>query len=140
MAFDLIRVCLVGPSDPTWLAQLQLPDMRSDEAAGLDVSVFADDADLERILVEVRPQVIVSIGREDQFPRLYDAPLEVRRRWIAVEDPAPRSNGRFVRYWRRPTRTGSRSPMTIRHASPGIASHRHRDSDWRCCGERGNEG
>jgi hypothetical protein len=98
MAFDLIRVCLFGPSDPTWLAQLQLPDMGSVEAAGFDVTSVADDADMERILVDLRPQVIVSIGREDQFPRLYDAPVDVRRRWIAVEDPAPRSIGRFVRY------------------------------------------
>jgi glycosyltransferase involved in cell wall biosynthesis len=57
------------------------------EAAGFDISTFADDAELERILVEIRPQVIVSFGQAATYRQLWAAPLEVRRRWVHIENP-----------------------------------------------------
>ncbi|MFT4040946.1 MAG: glycosyltransferase [Thermomicrobiales bacterium] len=90
MAFDLIRVCAFGDCDPAWLANLRLADASSVEAAEFDVTPAPDDADLARLLVTVRPQVIISVGEIEQFPRLLNAPLEYRRRWLhfpTQEDP-----------------------------------------------------
>jgi glycosyltransferase involved in cell wall biosynthesis len=58
------------------------------EAAGFDVHAYADDAELSRILAQVRPQVIVSVGGAGAFAHLDAAPAEIRRRRVVVSDPA----------------------------------------------------
>ncbi len=87
MAFDLIRVCILGTNDPDWTSRVLLRDAGADEAAGFDIVAFADDANLSRILTEIRPQVIVTVGQPESFPRLWAAPLEIRRRWVNVPNP-----------------------------------------------------
>jgi glycosyltransferase involved in cell wall biosynthesis len=86
MAFDLIRVCLLGRVDSAWNERVRLPQMAEYEASGFDIFAFADDADLTRILTEIRPQVIVTLGDPQRYPRLWDTPLEVRKRWVSVEN------------------------------------------------------
>src|SRR3954471_24208003 len=87
MAFDLLKVCVFGCNDPEWLAKLRLGGMSSEEASGFDIHAFDDDAQLEQILVDLRPQVFVSFGQSDTYRRLWGAPLDIRQRWINVEDP-----------------------------------------------------
>lgn len=87
MAFDLLRVSVFGECDPTWLASVRLASSTPVEAAGFDICPAPDDTGLTRILGEVRPQVIVSVGALDAFPRLMAAPLEVRKRWLHYPEP-----------------------------------------------------
>ncbi|MCA9878531.1 MAG: glycosyltransferase [Thermomicrobiales bacterium] len=87
MAFDLIRVCVFGVCEPGWLAGLRLAGASAVEASAFDVRPVADDADLARVLADVRPQVVVSVGDLASFPRLLGAPLEVRKRWLHLADP-----------------------------------------------------
>jgi O-antigen biosynthesis protein len=47
-----------------------------------DFTLFADDTDLSRVLRELDPQCIVTIGKQADFPNLMAAPYYVRRRWI----------------------------------------------------------
>src|SRR5690348_15992587 len=88
MSFDLIRVCLFGRADIDWLERVRLRGMREVEADAFDVHAFLDDAGLGRILADLRPQVIVTVGAPDDYPNLLAAPIEIRRRWINFDDPA----------------------------------------------------
>jgi glycosyltransferase involved in cell wall biosynthesis len=87
MAFDLLKVCVFGCKNPEWLENLRLRGMRPEEASGFDVHTFDDDAQLEQILVDLRPQVLVSFGQPETYHRLWAAPLDVRLRWINIDDP-----------------------------------------------------
>lgn len=69
------------------LAEIPPEQLRSHQAESYEtdafaISVFADDAELPRILRELDPQAIVTIGRMEDFPQLAAAPYYVRRRWI----------------------------------------------------------
>ena len=87
MAFDLIRVSLLGRVDPEWIGRVRLSAVAKSEASGFDISAFPDDAELPRILTEIRPQVIVTLGDPHRYPRLWDLPLEIRKRWVSVDNP-----------------------------------------------------
>lgn len=89
MAFDLIRVAVFGQSEPDWLEQLRIAGLEEKEAATFDARLFANDAALSRVLADFRPQVLVSFGKPESFPQLWYAPLDVRRRWLNYELPAP---------------------------------------------------
>jgi O-antigen biosynthesis protein len=52
------------------------------EADEFSISVFPDDSDLERILLELEPQAIVSVGELESFSKLLAAPYYIRRKWI----------------------------------------------------------
>jgi glycosyltransferase involved in cell wall biosynthesis len=99
MAFDLITVCVFGRTDQDWLDRVRTTDTcgRGTEATGFDLHAFDDDSDLEAILARVRPHVLVTFGHAQQdFPRLWRAPLEVRRRWLHYDpgaDPAAVAEG-----------------------------------------------
>ena len=68
----------------------QLPDAEqlrshpapSFEADSFSFSLFDTDADLHRILNDLAPQCIVTIGEESSFTNLMAAPYYVRRMWI----------------------------------------------------------
>ncbi|MEP6484982.1 MAG: glycosyltransferase family 2 protein [Rudaea sp.] len=62
--------------------QLRSHAAESYEADEFSIHVFADDADLDRVLCELEPQAIVSIGKVDDFPKLLAAPYYIRRKWI----------------------------------------------------------
>jgi glycosyltransferase involved in cell wall biosynthesis len=87
MAFDLLKVCVFGCNDPAWLENVRLSGMSPEEASSFDIQAFDDDAQLEQILVDLRPQVLVSLGQPDAYRRLWASPLDVRRRWVSVTDP-----------------------------------------------------
>lgn len=79
-------VCIFGARD----IKLQSEPEGSDiETRALDCRCFDDDQDLERILIEHRPHVIVSFGDvQENFPSLMTAPFETRRRWLHFEHDA----------------------------------------------------
>lgn len=85
---SLIRVALFGPADPAWVAGLRLAGVPGFEADGFDVRRFADDAGVPAVLAEHRPQVVVTLGPPERYPRLLAQPIEVRKRWVSVPDPA----------------------------------------------------
>ncbi|HXK20653.1 MAG TPA: glycosyltransferase [Polyangiaceae bacterium] len=82
MAFEVLVVCVFGLGDRERARAITLPDALSLEADHFELHSFDDDSDLPRILVDIRPQVLVSFGSEDDFQQLRAAPIEVRRRWI----------------------------------------------------------
>jgi O-antigen biosynthesis protein len=87
MAFEVLVVCVFGLADAERGRAIKLRGVPESEADHFELHLFEDDRDLSRILTELRPQVIVSFGRETSYERLLGAPLEVRRRWINFEDP-----------------------------------------------------
>src|SRR3712207_6744935 len=87
MTFNLVRVCILGQTDLRWCDRIQLRGATPVEAAGFDIHAFADDSELARILIEIRPQVIVTFGQAETYRQLWAAPLEIRRRWVNFETP-----------------------------------------------------
>ena len=76
----------------------ELPPLRSHAAESYEtdefaLSVFADDSDLERILRDLEPQAIVTIGHMERFTRLMAAPYYIRRRWIHKHSASELSGG-----------------------------------------------
>jgi glycosyltransferase involved in cell wall biosynthesis len=76
-------ICIFGALDITLTSSAEGPDF---ETRDLDCRCFADDRDLERILIEVRPHVIITFGVLEGFTRLMSAPFEIRRRWLHFAD------------------------------------------------------
>jgi glycosyltransferase involved in cell wall biosynthesis len=68
--------------------QLRSHHAESYEADEFVIELFADDTELERVLLEFEPQAIVSIGDIERFPRLLAAPYYVRRKWIHKDHAA----------------------------------------------------
>jgi glycosyltransferase involved in cell wall biosynthesis len=66
--------------------QLRSHHAESYETDEFSISVFADDSELDRILLELEPQAIVSIGVLENFPKLLAAPHYIRRKWIHKKD------------------------------------------------------
>src|SRR6185369_16768137 len=62
--------------------QLRSHHAESYEADEFAISVFADDSNLDRVLAEVDPQAIVSVGVLENFRKLLAAPYYIRRKWI----------------------------------------------------------
>lgn len=56
------------------------------ETAEMDCRYYADDSDLNRILVKDRPVAIVSFGEQENFPNLMNSPWFVRRMWLNFQD------------------------------------------------------
>ena len=80
MAHDLISVLIIGTDlNPT----VPLSEV---EAHDFNVLHLADDRELEKALVEFRPQVVLTVGRFDSFSNLATAPFEIRRRWLHFEE------------------------------------------------------
>lgn len=89
MGFNLIRVLLVGSFDAAWQERITVQRLEQWEATGFDIHARLDDAHLPRVLAELQPQVIVSLGAPERYPELMRVPLEVRRRWLSFEQPVP---------------------------------------------------
>lgn len=62
--------------------QLRSHDAESYEADEFSLHLYADDSNLEKVLAELEPQAIVSIGEIGAFPKLLAAPYYIRRKWI----------------------------------------------------------
>jgi glycosyltransferase involved in cell wall biosynthesis len=78
-------VCIFGTDS---LVLSSGPKARDSATRKLDCRCYPDDRDLERILAEDQPDVIVTIGRPEDYPKLMAAPADVSRRWINFEDAA----------------------------------------------------
>lgn len=87
MAFDLITVTVFGHPDSDFADRLRLAGMAEHEADDFDVHVFDADDTLDAVLAAVRPQVVLSFGPIERFPRLCAGPLEVRKRWLHFDVP-----------------------------------------------------
>ena len=62
--------------------QLRSHEAQDYETDEFSFHLFADDSELEKILAELEPQAIVSVGKIDVFQKLLAAPYYIRRKWI----------------------------------------------------------
>ena len=76
-------VCIFGAQDIKLYSSAAAPDIETRE---LNCACFADDRDLERILISLRPHVIVTFGVMEEYRNLMAAPFDVRRRWLHFSD------------------------------------------------------
>lgn len=83
---DLVSVLILAPPPGFDLAQLVSRDLGAMAARSFDTRVIANDADLARELVNHRPHAIVTFGRAQDFPNLWNSQLEVRKRWLHYDD------------------------------------------------------
>jgi O-antigen biosynthesis protein len=83
MAEQLPVVCIFGAENIELYSDTKAPEI---ETRKLDCRCFADDGNLERILIEVRPHVIITFGVMESFTKLMGAPFEIRRRWLHFAD------------------------------------------------------
>jgi glycosyltransferase involved in cell wall biosynthesis len=74
-------ICVFG-SRPL---ELITPTGEDYEEKRLDCRCYPADSGLERILVQDKPQVFITVGNRSSFPNLIKAPFEVRKRWIHYE-------------------------------------------------------
>lgn len=68
---------------------LGAPDATPADPHDLDCRWQASDDDLASILARERPDVIVSFGPRDRYPRLNAAPHDIRRRWLHFDTAEP---------------------------------------------------
>ncbi len=61
---------------------LVTPAAEDYEERRLDCRSYSSDLNLEQILIQDRPHVIVSIGQISSFPNIGKAPFEIRKRWL----------------------------------------------------------
>ncbi len=71
-------VCIFGHRNMA----LVTPTADDYEEKQLDCRCYASDADLERVLVRDRPDVIITSGNRASFSNLAHAPSEIRKRWL----------------------------------------------------------
>lgn len=74
-------ICILG-SGPI---ELVTPVKEDYEENRLDVRCYPQSANLEKILVCDRPNVIITIGQQSAFPQLINAPAEIKKRWLHYE-------------------------------------------------------
>lgn len=92
----LPKVAIFGVSSMDELPprdQLRSHQAESYETDEFAFRVFADDSNLENVLLEFEPQAIVSIGVVKDFPKLLAAPYYIRRKWIHKD------NAKDLRGW-----------------------------------------
>ncbi len=91
---NLPVVVIFGKTNITLQSPGLVPDYETRE---LDCRCYLDDTNLDCILAQDRPDVVVSLGRLAGFPRLQAAPYEVRRRWLHFDERArPEQVGKAV--------------------------------------------
>lgn len=76
-------VCIFGAADIQLKSDANCPSYETSE---LDCYCFPDDRDLQNILREYDPHVIVTIGEEASYRNLMSSPYEIRRRWLNFPD------------------------------------------------------
>jgi len=76
-------VCIFGAEGIQLYSSTEAPDIETRE---LTCHCYADDSDLEAILIARRPHVIITFGVMEQFARLMVAPFDIRRRWLHFSD------------------------------------------------------
>jgi len=71
-------ICIFGDDD----FELVSPILEDYEEKRLDCRCYSSDSDLEQVLIQDRPHVIITIGDPPSFPNLIKAPFEIRKRWL----------------------------------------------------------
>lgn len=71
-------ICIFAPGD----FSLVTPRGEDYEEDRLDCRCYHSDSNLDKILVQDKPQVIITTGKRSSFPNLIKAPPEVKKRWI----------------------------------------------------------
>jgi glycosyltransferase involved in cell wall biosynthesis len=71
-------VCIFGATNVK-LSGAPCPDFESNR---LDCHCFLNDDNLQKVLAKHRPVVVVSFGKEEDFPNLMRSPLSLRKRWL----------------------------------------------------------
>ena len=74
----LPTICVFGCDN----LKLFTPVHEDYEEKRLDCRCYPPDSDLEQVLIQDRPHVIITIGNRSSFPKLMKAPFEIRKRWI----------------------------------------------------------
>jgi glycosyltransferase involved in cell wall biosynthesis len=83
MAGLLPVVCVFGMENVTLESLGPIPAF---ETAKMDCRCYLTDDDLYSILAKDRPNVVVSFGKQEDFPNLVAAPFFIRKRWVNFED------------------------------------------------------
>ena len=92
MAFELITVCVFGLQDKTKIEKVQTEDSQPFEARDFKFHCFDTDADLQRIVFDIRPQVIITFGDIKQFGNINNSSLEMRKKWCHFENESVNPN------------------------------------------------
>jgi hypothetical protein len=71
-------ICIFGHDD----FKLFTPVMEDYEEKRLDCRCYSSKSNLEKILIQDKPHVIITIGNRLSFPNLIKAPYEIRKRWL----------------------------------------------------------
>ena len=71
-------ICIFGHDD----FKLLTPVMEDYEEKRLDCRCYSSESNLEKILIQDKPHVIITIGNRLSFPNLIKAPYEIRKRWL----------------------------------------------------------
>jgi glycosyltransferase involved in cell wall biosynthesis len=71
-------ICILGHDD----FELVTPILEDYEEKRLDCRCYSSDSNLEQILIQGRPNVIITIGSLPSFPNLTKAPFEIQKRWL----------------------------------------------------------
>ena len=71
-------ICVLGHDD----FELVTPILEDYEEKRLDCRCYSSDSNLEQILIQGRPNVIITIGSLPSFPNLTKAPFEIQKRWL----------------------------------------------------------
>jgi glycosyltransferase involved in cell wall biosynthesis len=75
----LPTICIFGRDNSL---KLVTPVQEDYEEKRLDCRCYSSDSDLEQLLIQNRPHVIITIGQPSSFPNLIKAPMEIRKRWL----------------------------------------------------------
>jgi glycosyltransferase involved in cell wall biosynthesis len=71
-------ICIFGHDD----LELVTPICAEYEEKRLDCRCYVSDSNLEKVLTQDKPQVIITIGSLSSFPNLIKSPFEIRKRWL----------------------------------------------------------
>ena len=78
MSEKLPVICIFGQDD----FKLVTPIREEYEEKRLDCRCYSSDSNLEQVLIQDRPHVIITIGNLSSFPNLLKVPFEIRKRWL----------------------------------------------------------
>lgn len=76
------RIIYIGEGQPV----LKTNNPASWESDVLDVKYLKDDSTFIDELIAFKPDAVLTIGQEDSFENLWNAPLEFRKMWINLEE------------------------------------------------------
>jgi glycosyltransferase involved in cell wall biosynthesis len=71
-------ICIFGCEN----VELVTPILEDYEEKRLDCRCYCSDSNLEQVLTQNRPNVIITIGSLTFFPNLARAPFEIQKRWL----------------------------------------------------------